>query len=318
MSGDEADVQCSAAGVGNDVIGAVLLQGGVDAGGAQAGHAQELVAPVLFLVGVLHLMHGGEKAGHVGDGVDARVGHGAVGHLPLDGDVDPHDALLRDAQAVVLGLADDGRAHVLGPTAAHEVFHAQHEPFLVCQRAQEDVSLEANARVDQGFDGDHGRGQPSLHVARAATVDAPVHNLPAEGVIRPRVAVALGHHVRVPFEHEATAPFAPRQDGDDIGAAGRGPLEVGFQAHFFATGLDPARGLGFHMFPAGAGHRVKAHQFLRPADEKILIDVFQGTLFGGCKHGSLHFGHWTMDDGHKSSPIVYGLSSIVCCPYVRW
>ena len=151
MTGDEAHVQHDLRLRWHDVVLGFAAHRRAQNGGGDAGLAQELVLAMRSDLRRFQLPHCYQELGHGIGRVDAGERHRAVGHLACSCDPHPHNALLTDAEVVLLRLADDGRVHVVGPALLHKMFDADHVALFVADRADEDVAAQFVAAFDDGL-----------------------------------------------------------------------------------------------------------------------------------------------------------------------
>ncbi len=141
-----------------------------------------------------------------------------MGDAPLGLDLGPPDTAVADADPVdVQGFRDDHMVDAgLGePAALGQIGHPAIAAGLLVHRPG---NLDRAGRIDpavhQGFDRDHGRGDPALHVAGAAAVDLAVPQHRRERVDGP--ALAGLDHVDVAVEMHTWARPAAFPAGYDI------------------------------------------------------------------------------------------------------
>jgi hypothetical protein len=162
---------------------------------------------------------GGQQPAEPCDRVDARLGHRPMGHLAAHAKPRPDDTALLEAQLVLLRLADDRGIELAPDRRGAEVPHADHAVLLVHQRAHHQLAPQRHARPLDGRRSDHRGGQPALHVRGPPAVDPVVHEIGRERQVRPLGGIALGYHVGVALEEEATSAGAPfAEPADDVGS----------------------------------------------------------------------------------------------------
>lgn len=208
LAGEEAAVELDGAAVGDEID----LNAAVDDADVAGAVAGEGVLAGLEAVGVL--FDGGDEAGHLGDGVDAEVGLGAVGGPAMDGDAAAEDAFGGDDGAKLGGLGDDGG---IGAEVLAEADDAAIGVFFIHDGGEQDLAWRGDAGFFEGGEGVHHGGEAGLGIAGAAAIHAAIADDGVEG----RDGHALdGNGVRMGFEDEAAVRIETGEAGDDVGAAG--------------------------------------------------------------------------------------------------
>ena len=159
--------------------------------------------------------HPVENDAHVFNGIHAKEGHRSVGYAPASGDFKPVDTAMADVDAIsVGGLGDDDGVGPIRTDAAllRQIRHAGKATTLfIDSTADFHRAHQRNSRATNCFSGVNRRGDPSLHVARATPVDAPVLHDAAKGIHRPsrpsrnNIEVAIEMHQR-PIRAAAPQP----------------------------------------------------------------------------------------------------------------
>ena len=231
----------------------------------------------------------GEQRAEGADRVHARLGHRAVRHPPADEDARPDDAALLEAQLVLLGLADDRGVELAAGRRRAEVLRAEHVALLVDQRADDELAAEGGAAPLDRRGGEHRGGEPALHVGRPASVDAPVHELGAEGRVRPLRRRALGDDVGVTLEQKALAAPLLAEPGDDVRPARRDLVDLEREAFFPKEGLDAAGDRGLVGARLARPHDARdPDELARQLDELVGIDAGERSLENSAPgHGRL-------------------------------
>ncbi len=172
--------------------------------------------------------------------VAALERHRPVGHLAGEVDAQPQGALGDGADLAALGLAADHGVDVVGAAAGDEVLGAEHQAFLVDEGGEHDAAGERTAAPER-VGGEQHRGQAALHVGGAAAPQPAVHDVAAERLDGP--AVALGHDVGVPLEHQRRPrPAAAVDRGDHVGPARRHLVDLRLPAERAHLGGDEVGG----------------------------------------------------------------------------
>ena len=169
------------------------------------GHAEEAAPPDSPPEPALELGQPGQELARGGDRVHAGVRHRPVRHAAVDGDARPEDALLLEAELVLLRLADDGGGDAAAEGRRGEVLRAGHRVFLVHQRGDHEPPGDRDPGAAHGGRGHHRGRQPALHVRAAPPVELPVLDEPAPRRMAPGGGIALGHDVGVSLEAEGLA-----------------------------------------------------------------------------------------------------------------
>src|SRR5690606_21082207 len=180
-------------------------------------------------------------------GAVAEEGHRAVGDAAPGLDLGPPDAAVAEADAVLVERL--GNDHVLDPVGREPAAFgqigdaAEAARFLVGGGADLDGAAVAGAGGEEGFGGDDAGGEPALHVAGAAAVDAVALDLGAERVARP--AVADLDNIMVGVEMDAVARPRALVPGDEVPARmGGGIARRPFGADEFDGKALPAEPFG--------------------------------------------------------------------------
>ena len=274
LLGHGADIQIGHGLPGHDVqLSRAAGRRGLDHREGNRGQPEERILAAAALLRGFELLEGQDDSGQAGVGVDAGERHGAMGHLPVDPDDCPHRPLHAQAKLVLLRLADQRRVHVVGMAPLDEVLDADHHPFFVAYDAQADLAPKRGSALEDRLRRHQVHGKARLHVARTPAVQLPVVDLAAEGVVAPGAALALGHHVGVPFEHQALPGSARVQGGDHV---------LPPRLHFFdqrlhsQLPLDPAghKGHGLTLGVSGfrADDAVDAHEVPGQLHQFLLVD----------------------------------------------
>ncbi len=204
--------------------------------------------------------------------------HRSMGHLAGQVDAQAQRALGHVADLTAFGFAADHTVHTVEVPPGDEVLGARHHPFFVHEGGEHEAPGE-RATPLQGVGGmQHGR-DAGLHVGAAASVDAAVVHLGAEGVVAPTARVALGDDVGVSFEQKRRSRPIALDDGEHVRSAGchfldrRRPSE---RAHLLGDRLGDGR---LAQAPIGVVDTRDPHQLARELDERALVDT--GCHVGG-------------------------------------
>ena len=133
--------------------------------------------------------------------------------LALDLDAEVHEPALRRAQPELARLERD--RHVVRGRALDDLARAVADDLLVADDVEDDVAARPEPLLERNLGRPHRRGEAALHVRRAAPVEAPVDDIAAERLLRPRAAVADGNDVHVRVERERATASGTGQPGDD-------------------------------------------------------------------------------------------------------
>ncbi len=202
--------------------------GQVQRGGAEEGVGRASAEVLIELGEVLQMGEGGEV------GVDAKVKARAVGGAAGDGDFEPGEAFVGEAEVEAGGFGDDGG---VGAEVAEHFFGAEASELFVGDGGEIDIAGEGR----QGLHRRDGGGERPFHVVSAAAEQAVAFDVAGER--GGHFVDADGIHVRV--EHEAaTAPGAGKFD-DDAGSAGGGFEAVDFEAGVGKLAFDDGGDGGF-------------------------------------------------------------------------
>ncbi len=153
---------------------------------------------------------------------------GAAARRDLEGD----EALVRDADPLLGGLADD---RGVGAQRARDRLGADRRDLLVGDGSQDDVAAQA---VDPGH-GEHRRREAALHVVGAAPVQAPA--LDQRLGRAPRAAEA--DRVGMSVQEQGRAAAAATRDRDHVRPPGRGVRELDLETRGAAPLGNEARQL---------------------------------------------------------------------------
>jgi hypothetical protein len=208
-----------------------------------------------------------------------------MSHLAAHAEARPDDAALLEAQLVLLGLADDGGVELTADRGVDEVPHADHAVFLVDEGAHHELAPRRDPGADEGGGGDHGGGEPALHVGGAPPVDAAVHHLGPNGGQVQSGGIAFRHHVGMPFEEEAMPARRLLPDPpDDVRATRRHGL------HFDPEALAPKPRLDERGDARLVGIGVTRAMHARDADQgSCQLDDLVGVDLGEERRQR---GHW--------------------------
>ena len=194
-------------------------------------------AEILIELGeVLQVGKGGEV------GVDTKVETGAVGGAAGDGDFEPGEAFVGQAEVEAGGFGDDGG---VGAKVAEDLFGAEAGELFVGHGGEIDIAGEGR----QGLEREDGRGERPFHVIGTSAVEAVAFDVTGE---RSRHLVdADGVHMGV--EHEAAPTARAGQFDDDARAAGGGFEAVDFEAGVRKFAFDDGGDSGFARGAGGKG-----------------------------------------------------------------
>ncbi|MCD6054042.1 MAG: hypothetical protein K0Q96_1234 [Rubrobacteraceae bacterium] len=134
--------------------------------------------------------------------VDAALRHCPVRHRSAQGNFHPERALLRDAELVLLGLADNGGVHSYCVASLDERLDSGHHPLFIHRMTEYQPASERGTGVPNSTHGNYGRRQISLGVACPAPVDTLSIFLCTERRMIPVLRVSFRHHVRVRLEEQ--------------------------------------------------------------------------------------------------------------------
>ena len=178
-------------------------------------------------------------------GVDAKVEAGAVRGAPGDGDFEPGEAFVGQAEVEAGGLGDDGG---VGAEVAEDLFGAEAGELFVGHGGEIDIAGEGR----QGLESEDGRGERAFHVIGASAVEAIAFNVTGER--RRHFVDTDGVHMGV--EHEAAPTARAGQSDDDARAAGGGFEAVNFEAGVRKFPFDDG---GDGGFAGGAGAKGRVY-----------------------------------------------------------
>ena len=179
----------------------------------------------------VELLDPDEHVAHVGDGVDAEVGPGAVRRPALRLDLEADEALVRERQAHLGGLRDDG---CVGAVALGDPRGADAGDLLVGDRRDDHVP--AQPRPGGLGAREHDRGQAGLHVVRAAPVQPPV----LDGRLERPLHAGHADRVHVRVEEERLAAAGAARDADRVEPARRELLDLDLEAGVLQPPRDEA------------------------------------------------------------------------------
>ena len=190
------------------------------------------------------ILDAGQHAAGLGDRVDARLVLRAVRCASGDLDLEPGEALVRDADLERRGLGHD---RGVGAHLGSDGLGADARELLVAHGRHDDIARKVEPNGLGA--GPQRSGRTALHVEGAATIEAVALDARLE---RPLVAI-VPDRVGVPVEQERAPAPAPARDTDHVGAAGSDLVDPGLGAR----PLEPARDeAGDLHLPRPAGHEL--------------------------------------------------------------
>jgi hypothetical protein len=156
-----------------------------------------------------------EKPSHSKVGIHALLEPAAMGRASFDHDLDPHVSLVGPADSKRGRFGDDRR---VGPDPGEEIIGPEASILFVGHRGDDEVAPERRAGSGQRLGGRHARGQASLHVVGAATVQPAVPDLAGEWLRHP------GHidRVQVRIQHQTASPSCAGEPRGNAGATWNG------------------------------------------------------------------------------------------------